>query len=114
MNEGLFYLGIHDKVEIPLPVPVLRVSKGVVSLTIFLLDNRKRPDRFAQNSKLFCKYAKLTNLCHKSISLNPYYITDIQVPFKNNIIKGLVFPRAQFIPVEVHLDLTFRILYFGK
>ena len=55
-----------------------------------------------------------TNFCGKYMAFDTDKIANVQQLFKDRVVHGFVFVRANFIAIEVELNSTTTILQLGK
>ncbi len=103
---------VDHQVDITLTVAEFRVVELIVSDTIFILNNRKRFERLAEDCQFRNVDRDFAHLRTEDIALNTNEVADIEQTFENGVVHILVLARAEVVTADINLDTSFTILDF--
>ena len=78
IDEYLLDLRVDDQVDVSLAVAQFGIAEGVVHLSVLLLDDRQRAERFAEQFELLAVYRELSGFGQEDKSFDSYDITYVE------------------------------------
>ena len=85
-QEYIFYSIVYYQVYVALAVTEFWIIEFIVSYTIFIFYDRKRADRFWQNSQFLCMDRNFTHLSTEYETFNADKITQVEQTFEYYIV----------------------------
>ena len=113
-DESIFHLFVDNQIDIPHPVALLRIGKGIIEHAIFFFYDGQWPERFAQHFHVGYVNRDFSHLGHKHKTTHANDIANVEHSLKNIVVQTFVFSRAQIIAFEIQLNTSGTILQFNK
>ena len=114
LDKSFLHVFIDNKVNISLTISEFWVCKGIVNLSIGLLNYRKGLQTFTQQFNFLGMYGNLSCLGAEYETFDTNEITKVQQFLEEDIIQVFIVFRTYVIACDIYLYSSFGVLYFCK
>ena len=115
IDEYLLDLRVDDQVDVSLAVAQLGIAEGVVHLSVLLLDDRQRAERFAEQFELLAMDRELSGFGQEDKSFDPYDITYVEQLLEDLVVQGRFrIAVADVVTADVDLNPSRMVLQFEE
>src|SRR5579862_7494799 len=97
---------INDQVGISLAVAEFRISYGIKSLPLFLLNHRQGPQGLGQERQFTDVDRNFSRSRREYKSFDAHYVAHVNQVLPDLVVKRLVFSRGDVVTPYIKLDLS--------